>query len=287
MKRSPTRRQILQSSSLLGIGAVTSRLSLGDIGQSGNPPSGSDPTPEPSSESLEEWLEDANGYRGEVKRFGPRTRPLIHVGMETDDGFAFSPPAIEVPPMTSVVWDWTGQGGQHNVVALDGTFDSGRTNAQPGTMYQHVFEETGTYRFVSEPDRDDGMKGVVVVAEPPATGNDAIDEWVVNADNFDGTVTDRTGTRRTTIAVGSEGPEDDFTFSPPVLKVSAGTTVRWEWMSPGSPHNVVFRDREIGMDGLATEAGVNFEHAFEEPATYLYACEPHSALGMRGAVIVE
>ncbi len=47
------------------------------------------------------------------------------------------------------VGDWR-HGEQHNVVALDGTFDSGRTNAQRGTSYHYIFEEPGEYRFVSE-----------------------------------------------------------------------------------------------------------------------------------------
>ncbi|WP_254274184.1 halocyanin domain-containing protein [Haloarcula marina] len=239
-----------------------------------------------SPNSLDEWLSDANGYDGEPRRFGPDSRPTISVGAGTD-GLAFDPPVIEIAPGTNVVWEWTGHGGQQNVVALDGTFDSGRTNAQPGTCYQYVFSEPGEHAFVSEPHRDDGMKGAVIVAEPPSTGYAAVDEWLAGAGNFDGTVVDRTDRETATVTVGSEGNGGAFAFSPPALKISAGSTVRWEWTGEGGGHNVVFDGHDINSGGVTPDAGTTFEHTFETTGQYLYSCLPHRALGMKGAVIVE
>jgi halocyanin-like protein len=304
MRRSPSRRRFLQSTALASLAAVAGCLSGGTgsqaIGAGGDGTAADSPaattadasesaateTAESTpAESLDEWLADANGYTGDRRRYGPRSQPTVAVGHPVDGEMAFDPPVIAVPPGTNVRWDWTGHGGQHNVVALDGTFDSGRTNAQAGTGYHYVFDDPGVYRFVSEPHREDGMKGAVVVREPPSTGNDAVDAWVVDSSNFDGSVADETGRETATVTVGAAGNGGRFAFDPPVLKVSAGTTVRWRW--DGGPHGVAFRDVDVGSDGVFSESGVHLEHTFEDPGTYLYACEPHRTLGMKGAIVVE
>ncbi|MFB6223123.1 MAG: halocyanin domain-containing protein, partial [Haloarcula sp.] len=246
MRQSSSRRQFLAGTGLTALAVTAGCLSSGSpsqaAGASNENATATDTetaTPESTPESLDDWLDDANGYDGEPRRYGPESRPTVMVGEEIDSGLAFSPSAIEVPPMTTVRWDWTGNGGQQNVVALDGTFDSGRTNAQPGTGYHYFFEETGEYRYVSEPHRDDGMKGAVIVKEPPTSGNSTVDEWLEPASNFDGTITDRTDTDTATVTVGAEGNRGEFAFEPPALKISTGTTVRWDWTGHGGPHNVV------------------------------------------------
>ncbi|MFT4882108.1 MAG: hypothetical protein ACI9HI_002128, partial [Salinirussus sp.] len=49
--------------------------------------------------------------------------------------------------------------------------------------------------------------------------------------------------------------------------------------------NVVHQDGDFESDLLA-EAGVNFEHTFEEDGIYTYYCTPHRGLGMKGAIVV-
>ena len=297
MQRPSTRRQFLTGTGLTAFaitaGCVSSGSSSEPAADAGAATATATATATPTAtsgstpESLEDWLEDANGYDGEIRRYGPESRPTVLVGQETDDGLAFDPPAIEVPPMTLVRWDWTGHGGQQNVVALDGTFDSGRTNAQPGTGYHYFFEETGEYRYVSEPHRDDGMKGAVIVKEPPTSGNATVDEWLAPASNFDGTITDRIDTDTTTVTVGAEGNGGQFAFGPPALKVSTGTTVVWEWTGDGGPHNIVSKGDGPLDTELVTESDSVHEYTFEETGTYLYSCKPHKSIGMRGAIVVE
>ncbi|WP_435146876.1 halocyanin domain-containing protein [Halobaculum sp. P14] len=288
MNWSPSRRRALQ-----GIGAATLTAAAGCVSATATPRfSDENETEQERSGAatdtpLEDWLADANGYDGTPRRYGPGSRPRIAVGEPLDDGLAFAPPVIEVPPETVVHWDWTGHGGQHNVVALDGTFDSGRTNAQPGTGYHYYFDEPGEHRYVSEPHRSDGMKGAVLVREPPKTGYPSVDDWVVDASNFDGTVVDETGFDAATIRVGAPGNGGRFAFAPPVLKVSTGTTVRWRWTEPAAPHSVQFPEHDVGTDAVFTEPGVHLSHTFHEPGTYRYACGPHRSLGMKGALIVE
>jgi halocyanin-like protein len=290
MRLPSTRRQFLASTGLTALAATAGCVSSVSSEPAAATESGSaaeTATPEPTPESLDEWLEDANGYDGEPYRFGPAARPTVMVGEETDGGLAFDPPVIEVPPGTLVRWDWTGHGGQQNVVSLDGPFDSGRTNAQPGTGYRYFFEETGEYRYVSEPHREDGMKGAVLVKEPPSSGNEAVDEWLAAASNFDGTIADRTDASTATITTGTAGNGGRFAFDPPALRVSVGSTVRWDWTGHGGPHNVVSRgDGPLDSELVAAD-GSTYEHTFEEPGTYLYSCKPHESLGMRGAIVVE
>jgi len=278
------RRQFLASTAVAAVASIAGCRS----GDSGTGASTETPTSELTPpDSLDEWLTDANGYDGEPRRYGVGQEPTVAVGETTDDGIAFSPPVVEITPMTAVSWEWTGHGGQHNVVALDGTFDSGRTNAQPGTAYSYFFEDTGEYPFVSEPHRDDGMRGAVIVSEPPSTGYEQVDDWLSPVGNFDGTVTDRTGQGSASVTVGSEANGGSFGFAPTVLKVSPGTAVTWEWTGNGGGHNVVFENTGIDSGTPAAEPSTTFRHTFEDSGQYLYACAPHRSLGMKGAVIVE
>ncbi|SDM91292.1 halocyanin domain-containing protein [Halogranum gelatinilyticum] len=306
MTWSPNRRRLLHSAALLSVTSVAGCLSSAVSDSDGDTPADAeqsttaDTTPaeecspdEPGVEAteltppedLDGWLSDANHYPGEITRVGHGGRASISVGEPTDGGLAFYPPAVEVAPMTRVTWEWTGH-GEHNVVALDGTFDSGRPNGSSGLAYSYIFDEPGVYPFVSEPHYGDGMKGAVVVAEPPSTGYEEVDEWVVDSGNFDGSVADETDSETATVRVGAEGNRGTFAFDPPVLKVSIDTTITWEWTGAG-PHNVAFEDIDVTSGTPTAEEGATFEHTFEESGVYLYACEPHQSLGMKGAVIVE
>ncbi|PSQ07359.1 halocyanin domain-containing protein, partial [Halobacteriales archaeon QS_5_68_33] len=65
------------------------------------------------------FLGDANGYEeGAVEDARGQDAVTIEVG--AGGGFAFDPPAIWISPGTTVTWEWTGEGGAHNVVANDG-----------------------------------------------------------------------------------------------------------------------------------------------------------------------
>ena len=293
MRPPSTRRQFLASTGLTTLAVTAGCVSSSSPNPADNGIEAASSTPTEKAttastpESLDDWLDDANGYDGEARRFGPESRPTVMVGKEMDGGLAFDPPVIEVPPMTLVRWDWTGHGGQQNVVALDGTFDSGRTNAQSGTKYHYFFEETGEYRYVSEPHRDGGMKGAVIVKEPPSSGNATVNEWLIESSNFDGTIADRTDTDTATVTAGADGNGGQFAFDPPALKVSTGTTVRWDWTGDGGPHNIVSKGDGPLDSELVADEGSAYEHTFEETGTYLYSCKPHEGLGMRGAIVVE
>jgi halocyanin-like protein len=63
---------------------------------------------------------------------------------------------------TTIVWEWTGDGGTHNVVAENNEFESKSSNSN-GHTYEYTFEDTGVFKYVCEPHRSAGMKGAIVV----------------------------------------------------------------------------------------------------------------------------
>jgi len=122
-----------------------------------------------------DWFDDVDNYE-ETEDLTDEDEVTVDVGAE--DGFRFDPPAIRIDQGTTVIWEWTGDGGGHNVVhvpedeeelgiedatgADDPLFESDITSEE-GFTFEYQFEDTGTYLYVCEPHRQQGMKGAVVV----------------------------------------------------------------------------------------------------------------------------
>jgi halocyanin-like protein len=242
-------------------------------------------------------LDDANGMDGSVAdRTGEET-VTIEVGAG-DSGYAFSPPAVHVDAGATVRWEWTGEGGAHNVVSVgDGPLDSGSVVGEPGVRYEFTFEADGVYNYTCLPHRSVGMRGSVVVGTdypttadplPADDSDDAADEQVHYLDDAngygDGKPADRTGQDVVTIRVGAG--EDGFAFDPALVVVDVGTTVRWEWTGEGGAHNVVARDEAFDSGAPEASDDVSFEYTFDAAGSHMYACRPHESLGMKGAVAV-
>ena len=115
--------------------------------------------------------------------------------------------------------------------------------------------------------------------------SDAAEAYLSDTDNFDGVV-DKTGSSEVAVTVGSEANGGNFGFGPAAIRVSAGTTVVWEWNGLGSSHNVVAESGSFESE-LVAEDGHTFPQTFEEPGTIKYYCTPHQTMGMRGVVVVE
>ncbi|MFC7021417.1 MULTISPECIES: halocyanin domain-containing protein [Haloarcula] len=105
--------------------------------------------------------------------------------------------------------------------------------------------------------------------------------------NFDGTTVDATGQDEVTVAVGAQGNGGAFAFDPPAVHVDNGATVKFEWTGEGGGHNVVSDgDGPLDSGDPVSNAGVNYEHTFEEDGIYPYVCIPHEGLGMKAAIVV-
>lgn len=144
------RRTVLRST--VAALAVSLAGCVGDGG--GNEPEYVDAEPD-----YDGWFDDVANYEGTVDATD-REEVTIEVG--TGDGLQYAPPAIQITPGTRVVWEWTGEGGDHNVAAEDGSYES-ETRGDAGFEFEYTFEEGGITRYVCTPHEAVGMKGAVVV----------------------------------------------------------------------------------------------------------------------------
>ncbi|RLM53226.1 halocyanin domain-containing protein [Halobellus sp. Atlit-31R] len=112
--------------------------------------------------SAESYLSDTSNYDGVVDETG-RSEVSVTVGAESNGGnWGYGPAAIRVSPGTTVVWEWNGRGGPHNVVAEDESFRSEQVTSA-GHTFSQTFSEPGTTLYYCTPHRGLGMKGAVVV----------------------------------------------------------------------------------------------------------------------------
>ncbi|TQQ79262.1 halocyanin domain-containing protein [Halonotius terrestris] len=90
----------------------------------------------------------------------------VTVMVGAGNGLAFEPAEIEIETGTTVIWEWTGEGGEHNVVATDDAFAShedGNVESEAGYTYEYTFDTAGTYEYECIPHSANGMVGTVVV----------------------------------------------------------------------------------------------------------------------------
>ncbi|MFC7018403.1 halocyanin domain-containing protein [Halomicroarcula sp. GCM10025743] len=112
------------------------------------------------------WFADTSNFDGTVDRTG-QSSVTVSVGTSGNGGaFAFDPPAVHVDPGTTVTWEWTGEGGAHNVVAQDDSFRSGDPVGESGTTFERTFESPGTTKYFCSPHDSLGMRGAVVAGDP-------------------------------------------------------------------------------------------------------------------------
>lgn len=78
------------------------------------------------------------------------------------EGMGYAPRSVRVEAGATVTWEWTGEGGRHDVVHVDGEFDSGELH-ESGATWEHSFEEPGEYAYFCTPHEHRNMKGGVEV----------------------------------------------------------------------------------------------------------------------------
>jgi plastocyanin len=74
----------------------------------------------------------------------------------------------------------------------------------------------------------------------------------------------------------------DVSFSPATVRIKAGQTVTWR-----NPTTLTHTVTGSGFDSGNVAPGSSWSHKFTKAGSYPYVCLPHSAAGMRGAVIVQ
>lgn len=221
-----------------------------------------------------------------------KKKVTVVVGAEGNGGtYAFGPAAVRIDPGTTVVWQWSGNGGMHNVIAENGSFESD-LQEKAGATFEHTFEADGINRYYCEPHRAMGMKGIVLVgntALPGATDKNEATEpayggWFDGVDNFDKTV-DMTDRDDVTIEVGAQANGGPYGFEPAAIRIDPDTTVTWRWSGNGI-HDVVAEDGSFVSD-LSGDADATFTYTFRKGGVEKYVCEAHRGVGMKGAVVVN
>jgi halocyanin-like protein len=150
MTGSLDRRTVLRTTAA-GLAATAVTGCVGSLGGSSRAEASAD---------FDGWFSNVSNYDGVVDRTEPE-RVEVVVGAKGNDGnMAFAPAAVRVSTGITVVW--TSNGGMHNVVARDGSFES-EMMTDAGETYEHTFESAGKYEYLCSPHEQMGMKGAVVV----------------------------------------------------------------------------------------------------------------------------
>jgi halocyanin-like protein len=117
----------------------------------------------------------------------------------------------------------------------------------------------------------------------PVDRESAINSWLSDTSNYS-SIEDFTGEDPLTIDVGTEGNRGNYAFAPPAVEVSTGTTIVWNWTGEGGPHNVVDNDGAFDSGEPTPDENHTFEVNLDQSGLFLYVCEPHESIGMKGAI---
>lgn len=125
---------------------------------------------------VDEWLTEtetggeASNYDGSV--VDQREEKAIYIDVGTgNNGTEFTPVAVAVTPGTTVRWEWTGDGGAHNVMAepdhqigeSDYEFSSGDPMDEENEIYEQTLDDPGIALYHCDPHLSVGMKGAIIV----------------------------------------------------------------------------------------------------------------------------
>lgn len=117
-----------------------------------------------SGPSVESYLSDVSNFDGTVADRTGQSEVILKVGAEGNGGnFAFAPSAARVATGTKIVWEWTGKGGQHNVVAESGGEFESDFASKAGYTFSQTFDSPGTVLYYCQPHISLGMKGGIII----------------------------------------------------------------------------------------------------------------------------
>ncbi|MFB6122142.1 MAG: halocyanin domain-containing protein [Haloferacaceae archaeon] len=292
-----TRRTALRA----GVGAVAAGIGVRPVvAQSG----------------LDQWFGGGTGgetknYDGVVDETGSDT-VTVEVGAQGNGGpYAFAPAAVRIDPGTTVKFTWVSD--THNIMIEEQPSGAGWEGHQPienqGFEYEHTFETEGIYKYYCQPHRALGMKGAIVVGGSGGggsggggSGGGGSGGGTVGEPDYGGWFTGQTGGETTayestvdrrgndtvTVEVGAQGNGGPYAFGPTAVRVDPGTTVKFTWVS--DTHNIMIEEQPSGAGWEGHQPienqGFEYEHTFETEGIYKYYCQPHRALGMKGAIVV-
>lgn len=125
------------------------------------------------------YLSDTGNFDGTTADATGMDTITVSVGAG-NQGLFYDPAAVVVEPGTTVQFEWTGNGGAHNVYNDDALgsvderlFESGSPVDATGVQYEFTFEggDTGMHPYACSPHKALGMRGVIVVGEDNVQGD--------------------------------------------------------------------------------------------------------------------
>ncbi len=168
-RRLSRRRYVVGTGAALTTGLLAGCSGGGDGGDgNGGDGSAGEPADDVPSE-IDDYLteNEARLYEGTIADYTGEDEVVVDVGAG-EVGFAFDPAAIRISSSTTVVWEWTGEGGAHNVASAEGSesdFESGDAVAEEGTTFEQSFDDTGIQLYYCTPHQSNGMHGAIEVVE--------------------------------------------------------------------------------------------------------------------------
>ena len=130
------------------------------------------------------WPSGAEGNVGSYEDARGESEVTVQVGAG-DQGLAFDPTLLWVDAGTTITFEWTGNGGGHNVQNVEGpaSLDSGDPVGEEGATYEYETseEDVGITHYHCVPHTDVGMHAGLAVGEDIETestggggGSDAV-----------------------------------------------------------------------------------------------------------------
>lgn len=116
----------------------------------------------PEEPEYGDWFGNVPNFEGfEDHTDESEVRVMVGAG---DRGFLYDPPAVTVAPGTTIIWEWTGKGGEHVVAERNEAWSNpqGLTSTE-GHTWEREFTKPGTHLYECWPHRGLGMKGGVFV----------------------------------------------------------------------------------------------------------------------------
>lgn len=149
------RREILQTAGIVVASALVGCLDENESTGKDDPP-----------KRIDEYLSDARNYDGRIVDARGNEDAEVMVGAG-EGGLAFDPAAVRIDSGTTVLWEWSGQGGIHNVASVEESheeFQSDRKSSE-GATFKHSFDAGGIALYECNPHAGQGMQGAIEVVE--------------------------------------------------------------------------------------------------------------------------
>jgi halocyanin-like protein len=111
------------------------------------------------------WFSDVPywGGAGSTEDMTGQSEVTITVGAEANDGLSYAPAAARIDEGATVIWEWTGEGGAHNVEAEEGADFASEIVAEEGHTFEWTANTTGVVPYFCNPHKGQGMKAALAI----------------------------------------------------------------------------------------------------------------------------